>query len=160
MGIENYFESDEFFDSLSPIAKYFETNYSDGKDLMGYFISEAIKYSALFSKDEKLTTIGLSDFIKKIVTKISSMDMNSGKSIPSNSELKEYVNNLLADELLLKLGLTKEQLNDENCKKSVYAYIVRAFDGKRYKYHAFNSVFFDSILANGINPNVNFTPPN
>ena len=50
MSIENYFESDEFFDSLSPIAKYFETNNSKGSELIEYFINIAIKYSILFRK--------------------------------------------------------------------------------------------------------------
>ena len=79
MSIENYFESDEFFDSLSPIAKYFETNNSKGSELIEYFINIAIKYSMLFRKGEEFSTTGLSDFIKKVATKISSVDINHMK---------------------------------------------------------------------------------
>lgn len=160
MSIENYFESDEFFDSLSPIAKYFETNNSKGSELIEYFINIAIKYSILFRKGEEFSTTGLSDFIKKVATKISSVDINHMISISSDFKLEKYVSNLYVDELLLKLDLNREQLNDENYKKSICTYIIRNLKGKDYKYHAFNSVFFDSILANGINPNANFTSQN
>ncbi len=160
MNIENYFESDEFFDSLSPVSKYFETNNSNGLRLIEYFINIAIKYSMLFRNDEKFSTIGLSNFIKKVANKVASMDITSMTSISSNYKLEKYVSNLYVDELLLKLDLNREQLNDENYKKSICFYIIRNLKGKDYKYHAFNSTFFDSILANGINPNVNFTPQN
>lgn len=123
MSIENYFESDEFFDSLSPIAKYFETNNSKGSELIEYFINIAIKYSILFRKGEEFSTTGLSDFIKKVATKISSVDINHMISISSDFKLEKYVSNLYVDELLLKLDLNREQLNDENYKK-VYVLIL------------------------------------
>ena len=44
-------------------------------------------------------------------------------SISSDFKLEKYVSNLYADELLLKLDLNREQLNDENYKK-VYALIL------------------------------------
>ncbi len=158
MNIENYFESDEFFDSLKPVAKYFENNNSNGSSLVEYFIDIAIKYSILFRNDEKFSTIGMSDFIKKVANKVVSMDITSMISISSNYELKKYVSKLYVDELLSKLELNRESLNDENYKKSICSYIIRNLKGKDYKYHAFNSAFFDSILTNGINPNINFTP--
>lgn len=158
MNIENYFESDEFFDSLKPVAKYFENNNSNGSSLVEYFIDIAIKYSILFRNDEKFSTIGMSDFIKKVANKVVSMDITSMISISSNYELEKYVSKLYVDELLSKLELNRGSLNDENYKKSICSYIIRNLKGKDYKYHAFNSAFFDSILTNGINPNINFTP--
>jgi len=158
MSIENYFESDEFFDSLIPAAKHFENNNSNSLRLVEYFINIAIKYSMLFRNDEKFSTIGLSNFIKKVANKVASMDITSMISISSNYELEKYVSKLYVDELLSKLGLNRESLNDDNYKKSLCSYIIRNLKGKDYKYHAFNSAFFDSILANGINPNINFTP--
>ena len=100
----------------------------------------------------------MSDFIKKVANKVVSMDITSMISISSNYELKKYVSKLYVDELLSKLELNRESLNDENYKKSICSYIIRNLKGKDYKYHAFNSAFFDSILTNGINPNINFTP--
>ena len=158
MNIENYFESDEFFDSLKPLAKYFENNNSNGLRLVEYFINIAIKYSMLFRNDEKFSTIGLSNFIEKVANKVVSMDISSIISISSNYELEKYVSKLYIDELLSKLELSRESLNDEIYKKSLCSYIIRNLKGKDYKYHAFNSAFFDSILTNGINPNINFTP--
>ncbi len=159
MNIEDYFESDEFFDALSPVAKYFEMDDSkDGLRLVEYFINIAINYARLFRNNESFSTIGLSNFIKKAANKIASMDINMIISISSNYELNNYVSKLYIDELLSKLDLNRESLKDENYKKSLCAYIIRNLKGKDYKYHAFNSVFLDSILANGINPSVNFTP--
>ena len=90
MNIENYFESDEFFYSLKPIAKYFENNNSNGLSLVEYFINIAIKYSMLFRNDEKFSTIGLSNFIEKVANKVVSMDISSIISISSNYELEKY----------------------------------------------------------------------
>ncbi len=158
MDIENYFESEEFFNSLRPVAKYLTTNNSEGLQLVEYIIGIAIKYSILFRKDDKFTTVGLSDFIRKVAVKIASININSMTGISSNFELEKYVSGLYIDGLLSKLNLSKESLKDENYHKSLCTYIIKNLKGKDYKYHAFNSTIFDSILANGINPNINYTP--
>lgn len=157
MNIEDYFISDEFFDSLKPIAKFIKKGDSAFTDLVEYFISIAINYSILFRDGDIFSTRGLSNFVKNVANKIVCMDIQSVYSLSSNSELKNYVSNLYIDELLSRVGLSRESLNDENYRKNICSYIIKNLIGKKYMFHAFNSSYWDSILANGIDPNIRFT---
>ena len=62
------------------------------------------------------------------------------------------------DKLLNDLELTKEDLVDEELKHKISIYIIKKSTDNEYIYHAFNSVFFDSIKEHGISPNIRFTP--
>ena len=156
MNIENYFESEEFINTLRPLAQKIENNTSNGFRLIEYIINASIKYSILFRNDNELSTYGLTEFVNKVTNKMANMDIKSITNISNERELNEFVNKLYIEELLSKLN--GEYIDDEIYKRSICTYIIRNLMGKNYKYHAFNSVAFNSILENGINPNINFTP--
>lgn len=157
MTIENYFESQEFYNSLKPLAKYLEADPEHGDLLIEYIIGIAIKYSVLFRNKNHLTTYGLSQFLQKVTNKIANTDLKSLYDIKSNYRLQHDITHLFVEELLKKASLTEEELNNPLYKEALCTYIIKNLKGQEYMYHAFNSTFLDSIKEHGINPQAKFT---
>lgn len=156
MNIENYFESDGFLEALKPLRNTFEKgDVNFNSNLIEYLISISIKYSILFRRENKLSTVGLDNFVGKIATELARMDLSSTTGL--ELELKKYVSRLCVDELLEKANLTRSALNNENSLRGLCSYALQNLMGGEYKFHAFNSIAYDSIRENGINPNVRFT---
>lgn len=156
MNIENYFESKDFIKALIPVKDILEANdVNRNFDLIKYLVNISIKYSILFGGEKGFSTLGLDDFIEKITKKISKMDLTRQIDFEHNRNLTKYACELCADSLLDKLNLTRQNLDDDATKTGVFSYIIKNLKGRRHKYHAFNSVNFDSIKENGINPNLN-----
>ena len=158
MNIEDYFESDRFFNSLYPLKNIFIENETyTNVHLIEYLVDISIKYSILFGGKDNFSTNGLDEFIKNVTSYISSMDLKNIISLKDDYYLKEYVSKLYADELLKKLNLTRDRLSDEHLIMGLCSYVVRNLKGKDYIFHAFNSAMYESIKENGINPNMKFT---
>lgn len=158
MNIEDYFESDRFFNSLYPLKNIFIENETyTNVHLIEYLVDISIKYSILFGGKDNFSTNGLDEFMKNVTSYISSMDLKNIISLKDDYYLKEYVSKLYADELLKKLNLTRDRLSDEHLIMGLCSYVVRNLKGKDYIFHAFNSAMYESIKEYGINPNMKFT---
>ncbi len=143
MSIENYFVSQEFYDTLKPLAKYLEIDPEHGYLLIEYMIGIAIKYSVFYRNGNHLTTSGLSQFLQKVSNKIA--------------HLRDDITHLFVLDLLEKASLSEEVLEDSQFKEALCTYIIKSLKGQEYIYHAFNSAFLDSIKIHGINPHAKLT---
>lgn len=148
MNIDSYFISDEFIELLKPISKNIESN----QRILEYIIGVSLQYSILFRNGDELTTDGLSDFIKKTVEKISTLEEKFLIEFSIDRFCKKYVLQLYYEELLKKFNFTDEL--DENQEKKLHYYIAYQIMYNNYKFHAFNSYFFESIKENGIDHNI------
>ena len=157
MTIENYFVSQEFYDTLKPLAKYLEADSEHGFRLIEYIIGIAIKYSVLYRNENHLSTVGLSQFLQKVINKIANADLKSLSWIGSNYQLENDITHLFVEDLLEKASLSEEVLGNSIYKEAICTYIIKNLKGPEYLYHAFNSAFLDSMKTHGINPQTKFT---
>lgn len=156
MKIENYFQSDDFARLLKPLKYIFEKNdFMINTNIIGYLVSICIRYSILFGDKNIFSTNGLNEFVENVVNYIASIDYKNYSSLSHYAD--EYVLELYKKILLKELNLTEYDLLDEKIKHSVSTLIIKKIMGNQFKYHAFNSVFYESIKENGITPNIMFT---
>lgn len=158
MGIEDYFQSDDFAESLKSLKYIFEkSDLSTNSKIIEYFVSIAIKYSIFFGEEKDFSINGLNEFIEDVANFMSNMELKSIYFLGSNSDLDKYVSDLCIKSLFKRLNIEVADLLDENLKRGVCSFVIRNLKGKQFKFHAFNSAFYESIKENGINPNINFT---
>lgn len=157
MTIENYFVSQDFYDTLKPLAKYLEKDPEHGYLLIEYIIDIAIMYSVFYRDGNHLTTSGLSQFLQKVSNKIANANLDDIKNIDRNHQLQDDIAHLFVLDLLEKASLTEEVLDDPHYKEALCTYIIKSLKGQEYIYHAFNSAFLDSIKVHGINPHAKLT---
>lgn len=155
MSIEEYFETDEFAKAIGPLKNTIEKDDCFiNMNLIEYLVGISIRYSILFGGEKGFSTTGLTDFIQKVSKKISKMDFKRASYLKSNKELTEYISKLCTNTLLEKLNLTRQDLGDEAIRTAVFTYVIKNLEGRKYKYHAFNSANLNSIRKYGINPNI------
>ena len=161
MKIENYFESDEFIEALEPISEMLqEADVANKTTLIGYIINSAINYSIIFKEEDKFSTKDLSRFVRNLSNLIvNNISVSMLFCIDSNYDFKSKASNLYLEELLSRLNIDKDALNDKEIRKIICSYFVNLQNKPdSYIYHSFNEVFLESIKENGINPNINYTP--
>lgn len=149
MSIENYFDSIEFMNALLPLyGKVKEENISR---VIQFIISRTINFvsSNNFSMD------GADEYVRKLVLEISKNP--NGDFLSANSPLTKFEDDLCFEMILKHLGYTKDDLEDNSIERKVSRYLIENLRINGYMYHSFNSVFYESILEHGINPNIKFT---
>lgn len=160
MDIKDYFVSDEFIDVIRPIGDIIESNQNYGFSAIEYIIRLAINYSMLFKNGDKFSSVGLSNFLKKVIDLILKDEERYDLDLKSNYKITTSIDKLFIEELLYKANLKEDDLKDDNGYQVISSYIFQKILGRKYIFHGFNSVILDSIMKNGINPNISFTPQN
>jgi hypothetical protein len=154
MELEDYFVSDEFFDIIYPIFDKLKLNkeqWMSINDVTGYFISIGMSYIIFYSDiDTNISTDKISSFIKKEVNYLLQSNIDIKEYLLGTQKINQqnHVSKILEEELLSQYG---QDFDNDKLKKT---YVLNAIKSvERTKLHAFNSIYFNSIKENGINPN-------
>ena len=158
MQINDYFCSKEFKEILLPLKEEFDEKYEDiNVDIIGDIIDISLKYYIIFSHNNKIDVSKLNKFLKELMKKLINDEKVNFYALDNNICARNHILDLFVKELLDELELPKECLSDETIKSNLFNYIIQKILGNTYKFHSFNSVFYDSIKNHGINPNISFT---
>lgn len=158
MQINDYFCSKEFKEVLLPLKEEFDKKYEDiNVDIIGDIIDISLKYYIIFSHGNKVDVSKLTNFLKELMKQLINDEKVNFYALDNNICARNHTLDLFAKELLDELELTKECLSDEAVKSKLFNYIIEKILGNTYKFHSFNSAFYDSIKSYGINPNKSFT---
>lgn len=138
MNIENYFDSDDFFDAIEPIKNKFDaTNSMKNIELIEKFIGNGIKYYLLFKDDENFSINDLNEYIVNLADYISDPQLGS----IDYWTFRDYNDKVFIEKFY------NTQSNKE---------ITDTLPS--YLFHAFNSSEYESIKQYGLDPKRKLTP--
>lgn len=159
MKFKDYFCSQDFINTLSK-AEFFLKDLDDESriNVIGYFIDISLKYYMLFSEHNEVPYNELNAFLETIIKNLPNIKFINTYIIDYNYYLNKYVLDVYANTLMKKLNIPKNYFQNKELADKIYEYVIDKILGTRYKFHSFNSIFYDSIKENGINPNITFTP--
>lgn len=138
--LSNYLNSEVFYELIYNFKK--SNDNLDLNQIIGFFTSLNVKlYLAI--KDINLINL----FNIELLTVYSS---KYSKQYMDDYNFNQDTNSLLDKYVKIKLNT-----NDPNIVKK---YLYDSVAKNNWKFHAFNSTFYESIKNYGINPKINFTP--
>ena len=147
--MDNYFESEEFISSISPLTTLFDNDKVDSKGVIGYITGISLKYYMLFHGMNNFSVDRMNEFVKRIVDYM----VNNNITDIHSSILGNYLNYEYINEVLSVLNISKEMISP-NAKKELSKLIAVSLERYDYKFHGFNGYFLNSIKENGLNPSV------
>ena len=149
MKIEDYFVSDRFYSLLMPL--YGKVDKNNICNVIQFIMSRVIQFASIndFSME------GVEDYTIKLINKFKENPNVNFKF--ANSDIINYAEGLAYEAVLNKLGFSENDLSDPVLEKEFCMFCIDRLRFHETWYHSFNEVFYNSILENGINPNINFT---
>ena len=166
MQLEDYFCSDSFISEIKVLYPNLDIYSKESKidiiDITTYIIDMCFKYYIIFKENDNINLNELTYTLKKAIEYIDYLLKNdSSKSRKTIIDyFEQYQLQLFEETLIHKLNIPKNYLSNKALTNKLYEYIINKILGTSYIFHSFNSVFFESIKKNGLNPNIMFTPQN
>lgn len=161
--INNYFNSENFWDILSSINIPKNDEYNKPlsnneflykyESILNVLIDLIVRFYLLFPEDIEMSPSLLNDFSKEIIS-IMNIDLQNYKFIPRELLYLEKYDTII-------LNYLKKKLNIDNIKSkedvNVFLQeIYNKYTKKEYMFHSFNQNLFKSIKEKGITTNNSF----
>ncbi len=144
MNLEEYFISNDFYNSLKTASPYITEDHHRNLEILNSVISACICYSLIISNDE-LRTDGIDTFLNKLLADIPNDPFVS-------MDIIDKANLLLEETVLNKLNIPKELEENKETLDKCGEYLAERLFYPVYIFHAFNSAFYESIKEHGLNP--------